>query len=104
MMDRKEYIETWSTKLASYIYANTVLESSEGNWATSITELKAMAPKFIEYDTELQEAIIEKLYEYDGVADACIIYEDNNVYFDLVLYTDYLITVNDYDMEENEDE
>lgn len=120
MKEMNRYIEMMSCKIASFIYAQAVLNSSEGNWCVSFDEIKErfgidLNNQIANNDFELLNAIEEELFNYQGVLDVEIDLDkdflelskngidiegnySNN--FDIIIGTDYL--ANDYDIEEEE--
>lgn len=98
--NRERYLDKYSNKIASYVYAIAVLNSSEGNWHVSFYEInKRFALDIpIEEDKELITLVVERLEEdYVGLLDEVVVIDDS---FDLILGTDYI--ANDYDVDEEE--
>lgn len=97
--NRQRYIEKYSCKIASFIYATAVLNSDEGNYMVSF---KKINQRFdldikIEEDPTLIHYVIEQLEGYDGIIDSIDLDKDG---FDIMLGTDYI--ANDYDVEDEE--
>lgn len=98
--NREKYLDKYSNKIASYVYALSVLNSSEGNWCVDFKEInKRFALDLpIEEDKELIVMIVERLEEdYVGLLDEVVVIDDS---FDLILGTYYI--ANDYDVDEEE--
>jgi len=90
MVARKRYLEKYGRKIASWLYAEAVENSNEGDWITYFDEIDETfnLEKPIEQDRELQQRILDELSRYDGVAiDDDTLQEDC---FDVNLYTDYM--------------
>lgn len=88
-MEREKYIEKYSRKIASWLYAEAVEHTHEGDWITYFDEIDESfsLKKSIEQDKELQQAILNELKKYEGIA-----FDDYTLQgdcFDINLYTDY---------------
>ena len=90
MVARKRYLEKYGRKIASWLYAEAVENSNEGDWITYFDEIDEVfsLERPIGQDRELQQRILDELSGYDGVAiDDDTLQEDC---FDVNLYTDYM--------------
>lgn len=90
-MTREVYLDIQSTRYASIIYATCVMHTSNGNWSVDLSEI---AEGNVLRDTELHQAIEDKLLGYEGVLDV----ERDGTDYDLILGTCYF----DYNYYESE--
>lgn len=86
----------WSkaTKIASFIVATAVLNSSEGNWIVTEQEISEQFGYEMEEIVALRPAILSCLCDFEAVAcvdayesDAT---EEDGLSWDIIIYTDYL--------------
>lgn len=93
--------ERYARKIAAYIYANAALHQSENNWAVYGEEIedRFYLPKNWQQDKKLIEQIENELYLYPGLEDneIVIVYDGEQIYFDVCLWTDYIAC--EYDAE-----
>lgn len=97
-MKRKDYLNKYSTKIASYIYSTAVLESESGNYCfdfEKLTKLFDLKPS-LKDDKNLQKKIIEELEKYEGIAEI----DSDADEFSIYLYTWYML----HEEEEEEEE
>lgn len=116
----KRESELWSRRIAAFVYATAVLETSEGSYIVSETDIEHLfgeqtLPKDWSKDEDFVDEIKNALFEYPGITggpeatsveDSRVkVYKDGNkLQFDLDLFTDYAaITYADVD-DEDEDE
>ena len=90
-----EIVDRMARRIASYCYAEGVLNSQEGNWIFS----KEKIQKVVNWNTELEIKVdyhficlvVEDLYCFEGVCD--VLYGDNvedGIALDINFYTDFL--------------
>lgn len=84
-MTKQEQIELLATQIAAYCYAQAVLNSQSGNWHILENELEDQfyVTGFSLTDDELRDAILQKLYEYDGMLDVEINYDEDHKEYDI---------------------
>ena len=78
-------ISTQACRIASHIYAISVLETSTGNWHVYFDKLESYYNIDIRNNQELIEKIEDELYNYEGILDL----EIHDDCFDLILGLDY---------------
>jgi len=91
----KKQIEMYSRRIAAYIYADSLMNTSNGSWSVYEEELNHIIDidNLAISDSEaLQDAIIEELYKYEGIAEVETYkddFNDNQICYSLSLYSDY---------------
>ena len=78
-------ISTQACRIASFIYAKSVLETSSGNWQVDFEELEQYFEINIKDNQKLINTIEEELNNYEGIAEVDI----NEEGFDVILWLDY---------------
>lgn len=91
------YLKSAAQKIAAFIYADGVLNTSEGCWATSGNKIEKEIPNLPnnwKKDKTFVEEITSNLCSYDGIAtnniEDYITEEDNDLIFDMDYYTNYI--------------
>jgi hypothetical protein len=96
-MKREDWLDLHATRLASIIYAQCVMGTTEGNWNVDLHDLQDYSCyEEIINDTELHELIEDKLGSYEGVLDL----EREGTNYDVIIGLAYF----DYEDDEEEDE
>lgn len=102
-LDEQRNISSYARKIAAFVYATAVLEQDENNWIvyqSEIDERFEELPEGWAHDEQMLADIEQELSQYPGLdgAEFTIDQDDEGeVYFDIMLWTDYIAS--DYNAE-----